>query len=309
MKRKVIRQGNNTLTITLPREWTTKHSIAAGGEIEMTMAEKSLILDPPSQEGHRSISLNVDTLGRLCIAKLLIACYEQGYDTITLTFRPGTISSWSHGDESITDVINFFTARLIGFEVLSQSERSLSITNISEQFSHADQVIYRIFFLLKEYVEQGTHALSDAKSDLEMGESRHDAITKFVALASRIILNDGARPKNDAMHLFVIFQGLDKAADFIRYVYRNAKDQKIAPGVPKVMRMAEGYLELYHQFYYKFSLAKINELDRMRGEMKDQCRMLARKGQNPEIVMSIDAFVETIHGIIKPKIAMETKTF
>ena len=40
MKRKIIKQGNNTLTITLPKNWTEKKNIKAGDEIELSEFEE-----------------------------------------------------------------------------------------------------------------------------------------------------------------------------------------------------------------------------------------------------------------------------
>jgi len=35
MKRRVIKQGNNTLTITLPRKWASSANIKAGDELDI----------------------------------------------------------------------------------------------------------------------------------------------------------------------------------------------------------------------------------------------------------------------------------
>lgn len=35
MKRKIIKQGHNTLTVTLPSEWTKKLQLGAGDEVDI----------------------------------------------------------------------------------------------------------------------------------------------------------------------------------------------------------------------------------------------------------------------------------
>ena len=37
MKRKVIKQGHNTLTITLPSKWVEKNTIVPGEEVEVVI--------------------------------------------------------------------------------------------------------------------------------------------------------------------------------------------------------------------------------------------------------------------------------
>ena len=41
MKRKIIRQGHNTLTITLPSDWAKRFNIEAGKEIDLTERDEN----------------------------------------------------------------------------------------------------------------------------------------------------------------------------------------------------------------------------------------------------------------------------
>ncbi len=43
MKRKIIKQGNDTLTITLPRMWCDKFGVKAGDEVNVEENDNSLI--------------------------------------------------------------------------------------------------------------------------------------------------------------------------------------------------------------------------------------------------------------------------
>jgi len=44
MKRKIIKQGHNTLTITLPSEWVKKLNLNAGDEIEVYERDSGLVI-------------------------------------------------------------------------------------------------------------------------------------------------------------------------------------------------------------------------------------------------------------------------
>ena len=94
MKRRVIPQGNSTLTITLPRNWTKEMGINAGDELEVQVSGSSLLINTQQKKIKKTISINVDGLERLALAKFLNVCFEQGYDTITLTYSKSKISSW-----------------------------------------------------------------------------------------------------------------------------------------------------------------------------------------------------------------------
>jgi len=307
MKRKVIKQGHNTLTITLPKEWADHNNIKPGDELDLAELEEGLLLRGEGQDTPKSISLNVDGLGRLALAKLLIACFEQGFDTITLTFTRTKTKSWSHGNENTSDIINLFSSRLIGLEVLSQTPRSITLGKVSEKLIKFDSVLSRIFFLIEEYLQ---HLIDDMKTvnfdDLKEGENRHDNITKFVALASRMVLEDPHYTKTEMVNYFTILNFLDKVTDFIRYSYRNTARHKgkVSKETIALAEKAHAYIELYRHTFYKFDYKLIDQLDSMRGDVKDKF-MASTIKKEACIASNLDALVETLHGIIKSMIALE----
>ncbi|MBW2987388.1 AbrB/MazE/SpoVT family DNA-binding domain-containing protein, partial [Candidatus Woesearchaeota archaeon] len=44
MKRKVVKQGSATLTVSLPTSWTKKYNIKPGDEIEMEVQDKAILI-------------------------------------------------------------------------------------------------------------------------------------------------------------------------------------------------------------------------------------------------------------------------
>ena len=307
IKRKVIKQGNNTLTITLPRDWTEKYNVKAGDEIELNESEDGLLLNTEYHKTQKSISLNIDNLERLALAKLLIACFEQGYDSIILNFSKSKIKSWSHGEEEVTDLIKFFVARLIGFEVLSQTSKSITIGNLSEKLTKFENILSRIFFLIEEYLQHLVEAMKTKNySDLKNSENRHDNITKLVALGLRMVSEDGSLTKTESLNYFTILNSLDKITDFVRYAYNNTlKSKDVSKDTIALSEKTYEYLKQYRHFFYKFDYNYINELDILRGEVKDSFVELSKKNKQPIINAQFDAFVETLHGIIKSRIALE----
>lgn len=311
MKRKVVRQGHNTLTVTLPKQWTEEHNIKAGDELDLRETEEGLVMASDYHAAPKTISLNVDGMERLALSKLLIAAFEQGYDTITLTFTKPHIKSWSHGKENVSDVINFFVSRLIGLEILSQTPRSITIGNVSEKLVKFEVVLSRIFFLMEEYLQHLIIAMKSGDyEDLKNRENRHDNITKFVSLATRMVIEDPALKKIEALNYHTILLTLDKATDFIRWAYAKTETNKknTGKGVSKdTLQMAEAaftYLENYRHFFYKFDWGTIHDIDEKRGEIK-LLNMKTVKAGEGAIGGQLDAMVETLSGLVKPRIALE----
>ncbi|MCX6707129.1 MAG: hypothetical protein NT001_03230 [Candidatus Woesearchaeota archaeon] len=309
IKRKVIKQGNGTLTITLPKGWTDDIGLTGNDEVDITPNQNNLIVTPNKPQKQKKISIDVDKFERLSFAKFLIACYEQGFDTIDMHFTKSHVTSWRGGKEDISKVINFFVTRLIGFEVLSQTKNRVSIGNISEKYLKFDSILSRIFFLIEEYFTNLINAFeTNDYASLKESQIQHDNITKLIALGSRIIYDSPEFSKVEAMNLVTILNLLDKITDFIRDAYRNTSlyNKKISRNTLDLAVNAFKFLELYRHFFNKFSYEEINKLDDLRGEVKDlhiQC--VAKVPKESAINSNFDALVDTLHGAIKPRIALE----
>jgi phosphate uptake regulator len=307
MKRKVVRQGHNTLTVTLPKQWTEEHNIKAGDELDLRETEEGLVMASDYHAAPKTISLNVDGMERLALSKLLIAAFEQGFDTITLTFTKPHIKSWSHGKENVSDVINFFVSRLIGLEILSQTPRSITIGNVSEKLVKFEVVLSRIFFLMEEYLQHLIIAMKSGDyEDLKNRENRHDNITKFVSLATRMVIEDPALKKIEALNYHTILLTLDKATDFIRWAYKFTEKhgKKVSKETIDLAEGAYTYLENYRHFFYKFDWGAIHDIDEKRGDVVARFLRTAKTGEAP-IMAQLDAMVESLNGLVKPRIALE----
>ena len=309
MKRKVIKQGNGTLTMTLPKNWTEDVGLKGNSEIEIRVEENHIVVSPAGSDMNKAIEIDVDNYERLSLAKFLIVCYEQGIDTMTLSFSKQKINSWVYGDESVTDVIHFFVNRLIGFEVLSQTRNSIKIGNLSEKHIKFQGILSRIFFLIEEYIQHATEAMENFDySDLKNGEVRHDNITKLIALASRIVNDSKTLTKVESMNLFLILNILDKVTDFCRYVYKNtlAYNKKVSKSTLDLAKEVYKFVEMYRSFFNKYDYKAINALDRLRGAVKKSYQESVKKYPAEAAINSnFDAFVETMAGAIKPRISIE----
>ena len=309
MKRKVIKQGNGTLTITLPKRWTEDIGLTGDDEIEAMINENNLIISPVSAGKKKLISINVDDFERLSLAKFLMACYEQGFDEMDLTFTKSKIKSWAMGDEDISKVINFYVSRLVGFEVLSQTKKSIKIGNIAQKHEKFESILSRIFFLIEEYLKDLIETMkSNDFDDLKSGESRHDNITKLVSLASRIVHESKSLSKIEVLNFFTILNLLDKITDFIRYAYRYTEkfNKRTNKETINFANKTLEFIEMYRGFFNKFNHKSIHLLDELRGEIKKQFLIIANKYPKKAVINAqFDALVETLHGAIKPRIAIE----
>lgn len=304
MIRKVIKQGNGTLTLTLPKEWTKEVGLCKNDQIEIILHQNGLTVRPLETKNERSILVDIDKFDRMPLAKFLIACYELGFDTITLEFTKSTILAWNEPEQEISKVISYFVSRLVGFEILSQTKNSVTIGNIAKKHEKFEALMSRIFFLIEENIKNTIDSSKDKKL-LKDYTTRHDAVTKLIALCIREINESEDFTKAEAINFGIILDILDKTTDFLRNSSKYALKEKciMTKENLKMAEMALKFVEEYRSLFSKFDFEKVNLLDDMRGDTKS---MFCKSKTSQEIISiaQFDALVETLYSAVKPLIAI-----
>ena len=86
MKRKIIKQGHNTLTVTLPAEWTKKLNLNAGDEVDLFEDNGSLTINGKQKNGFKSTSIDITGLSVPMLWRFFQSAYREGYDEIKLIY-------------------------------------------------------------------------------------------------------------------------------------------------------------------------------------------------------------------------------
>ena len=122
MKRKIIKQGNNSFTITLPRQWLNKYSLTASDELEVVEQGNKLTISFEKEiDVEKHVEIDADRTSDL-LKRILHSVYRTGYDEIRINYRKaGAI-------KSVLDILNDF---MIGFEVLEQGKNHCVLKNIT----------------------------------------------------------------------------------------------------------------------------------------------------------------------------------
>tara|TARA_Y100000310_G_scaffold129952_1_gene129142 strand:+ start:192 stop:1067 length:876 start_codon:yes stop_codon:yes gene_type:complete len=117
MRRKIIKQGNNALTLTLPRKWTEQQNVKAGDEIDIEEIESALVISSSYNQKSKEISLILTTTKEYHIRSIIASCYKEGYGIIKLTCKKPVTPKTLH------TIISSFT----GLEITSQTKNTYEI--------------------------------------------------------------------------------------------------------------------------------------------------------------------------------------
>ncbi len=156
MRRKLIKQGNNALTLTIPRKWTEKHQLSAGDEVEICELQTSLEILPISTTSKKSIEIKLENTQKDLIRSVIASAYKSGYDIIILhcAVNPAVI-------KKIYDITNTFT----GLEIIEQTQKSITIQcYLQESVEQTEKLINKMF----QTVHYGSSLIEASQEEIEL---------------------------------------------------------------------------------------------------------------------------------------------
>ena len=87
MKRKIIKQGASTLTISLPAEWTKKFNLKSGDEVNVEEENKRIVVSTKKEFKTRKSEIDVGGLRRNLLFMYVTNVYIRGDDEVVVRFK------------------------------------------------------------------------------------------------------------------------------------------------------------------------------------------------------------------------------
>ena len=245
MKRKIIKQGKSTLTISLPVKWAKKFNLEPGDEIEVEDKGRELSIN--ADKGFESQKSKIDISGRSIsmVRFLLNSAYIRGDDKIKVIFdNPEQV-------DTVQECINFN----IGMAIIDQSQKSCLIKEISESSNEElDNMLRRIFYMIQSFGEEGLELLRNNES-IDDYWKRDRAINKYIYYALRILNKQGHPHFRKTKPYYDIFMLLEYLSDEYSRLYRNLEENKISKSTigffEEVNQMFRDFTKVFYKFNYE----------------------------------------------------------
>lgn len=255
MKRKVVKHGSATLTVSLPSKWAKKYLIRAGDELDIKEDMGKLII--ATDKGYQTIkecSLDLDVCGAIsqsCIGAL----YKGGADSIRLSF------SKTNGMQAIDNALK----DLLGFEIMQQTNNSCIIKEISTfGQEEVNSMLKRTFLLLINIADDSLNSLKQGDKELLKKIIERDIIiNKFANYCRRIINKKGIAKITDLPMTYYIIEEVENLGDEYKYLCRHILENNISIQNKEVFKIFENLNKLFRDFfhlYFKFSIEKTRGL-------------------------------------------------
>ncbi len=313
MRRKVIKQGNNTLTLTLPRKWTVRCGVKPGSELDVQEQGSHLVVSNVSQVlNEDAITIDVSNLDRTSIGTLIQGLYRYGYNDINVTTNDASTPHHRTGKHvPVSKVVHEWTSRFVGSEVLSSSSKSFSIKRItSETREEFDTILRRVYRLLNEMMDSFIEGIEkNDMNTLESIEFHHTNIKKFVNYSLRLLNKFGHPDAKKTTFYFAIIQYLSKIDDFVknasRYITKN--NYEMSPKTTKVVKDIRNSITAYYDLFYSYDIKKVASLNEDRDKLRNNFFSKIKDFSKEELVIlgGLTQILEILLDMTELRMALE----
>jgi len=290
MKRKAIKQGLGSLTMSLPNKWVKKNNITAGTDLQVEEQEKTLIISPEKIKVSKTFEINATTK-KLMTNRTIQSAYNQGFDEIKINYD----------DPRVLSKVKKVADELIGFELIEETNKFCILKELTGiQQLEFDSIFRRLFRIINGMAEEGLTAITEKnKAGLDNVIIRDLEVNKFSNLCIRY-LNKLGHPifERTSVHI-IICHNLEIIADGYKELFTYTKDSNkdTKTYIPLIQKINELFSKCY-EFTFKPTDQKANETAEQYEQLKKEIENTKYKDDKiMNILRKILNFTITLQGI------------
>ncbi len=299
MIRKLIKHGESSLTISLPRSYVKENNLNKGDEIDVKEADNGLFISTKRKKELKAISINVSKQLSV-IKKILGAAYKTGYDEVNIQF-----SSF----EELKEIKLTLQSQFEGYEIIRQGKSNIQIKKISEdEFSQFNNVIRRFFLIIKNMATDAQEAIK--KNDLEW--LKQISLMKYEAdhLADYCRRAINTKFKSDYKRLaplYVIIEEIEKVSDHMKELceYISTKKLKTSKETKKILKETISFFNTFYSIFFKFELGNMSGFKETKDGIQKMIDLSLKKATKEELkaIMILDRLLNIIYSLNGPLMA------
>jgi hypothetical protein len=302
MKRRVIKQGLGGYTLSLPVGWVRKNNIDFGQELDVDENKGNLVISTERKKIDNKFSINVDKLKTKTIQEIIMCCYFDGVNEIEITYsdinKKGFLpylkkeikKGYKFSDLSIEkkttipELVEDSARKLIGYEVVDQTENKIVIKQVSGVSEEDITVtLRRIFRILESLNELILETLKGQKLDLYLLMSKVENFKKFTYYSVRLLKNSNIEKKS--LWYQTIVRELNNVGHIYRFlaIFVNSHKIKASKDTIKIIENLGDMIRLAHKSFFKFDYEHHNEFNDLIGRTYKINNDLYSKGHKKDI--------------------------
>jgi phosphate uptake regulator len=259
MKRKLIKQASQAVTVTLPIGWIRDNNLKSGEEVDFEVRENDLIISSGKKTVGNSIKLDISEMPKNTKYNLINAAYAAGVDKIKLEIKR-------------SDYPNFNVN--IGYAIVDQNERQLIIKDIGgNSVENLEEIFKRSFQMIIGFYDSAIEDIFEKhRENYDEVRNRDAEINKFVLFLQRAIMKKTYPKSSEGKIMFAYSYALEKIGDEILRLWRTDITCKVVKNqkVKEVIELSREGLSIAFQLYYNYDQKKIIKFMKIREEIREK---------------------------------------
>lgn len=275
MKRKVIKQGNNTLTLTLPRDWTEKFGVKAGDELDLEEMGRQLIIKNASSAVLDKIQIDAAEMPERVLRWILSAAHKSGYDEIEILHQ---------SPEQLKVIHEIVKDLYMGFSILEQTNSRCLLKAISQELETEFDLILRRAFLVALSMADSCYDMLKNKDYKNLAglialEHSNNQLTNF---CERVIVRSGIKDGKKNSFYYVVAWNLEKVCDFYKYLCDYFPDSKheLKKEILTIFNRVNEIFRAYYELFYRFDVIELSKLASKCKDMLKEARSMSKHVKN-----------------------------
>lgn len=275
MKRRIIKQGHNTLTVTLPSDWVKRLNLKSGDELDVIENENSLIINGFEKNKEKCAKIDTSDFTIPLLWRYFQGAYRSGCTEIKIVFDPNkktyedayhyytTHFDYSKLGEKIPPkpaiaMIQGFVDRFIGMGIIETGKDYCIIKEMGETtIKEFDNSLRRIFLVILQMFERLIEAIEkDEIKDSGLCKEIQTIdlnVDRFVDYCCRILNKTNSIPENKKILLFSTLYLLELLGDEFKYIGKHlALSKKSVKDTLSLAEKVKEHFEIYYKLFYKF---------------------------------------------------------
>jgi len=263
-RRKVIRQGKGTLTMSLPMNWVRQLKLSAGDELEVEQRGFQLIVGPGQINRKKKTEVDLIGFSESLVFVIMNNLYIRGDEEMIFYFEK----------PEVYDAIAQGVKQLLGFEIVEQTQNKCVLKELAKGESEDfETLLRRIFLLILGMAEDGLIPLKKGdKESLNLLKRRDDSVNTLTSYCLRVLNKKGGSDIQRAMHLYALLTLLEQMGDCYSRFYRDVS--KISPQICSLASDVAKLMRSFYELFYKFDKFKASELKDERDKIREKMNKL-----------------------------------
>ena len=286
MKRKIVKQGEATLTVSIPAKWASKFTLKPGDEVDLREQDKTLIISASSNDGPKKELIDLSTITYLS-KRIVAAKYLKGCSEIDIRI----------GSHSQAKGIRDRVRSMQGFEIVQQTKNSVIVKEVTgSSVIELVPLMRRIFSMVNTVGQESLISLRAKETDLSYLEDLEQSINRFTDLCFRAINLQGADSYIKMTSLYTICFLLEAIADKMKDLLIFIRTCKVV--LPSdIIDLYEDLLKMIkmlEEVIYSFSYEKADKMARAYENIlaSIQSKITKRKAEHVVVLMHIRSIAE-----------------